>query len=211
MNTDLPLRQQLIDTAQAMHRGGLGQGTTGNVSVRGNGGYWITPSARRYEECSAADMVFVDMAGSSDGPHRPSSEWRLHHDIYLTRPEVNAVLHCHAPACTALACLRQSIPAFHYMVAMAGGDDIRCAPYATFGTQQLSDLALQALANRKACLLANHGLVCVERDLPRVLELSLVIEELAGIYCQTLQIGAPVLLDHQQMAEVLAKFTDYTS
>lgn len=209
MRDNFGLRLQVIETAQAITCQGLGQGTSGNVSVRVDGGFLVTPSAIPYDQCQIEDVVFVDMDGRSHGMHKPSTEWRFHRDIYAARKEVSAILHTHAPACTALACLHKSIPAFHYMVAMAGGEDIRCTPYATFGTQELSDHAVRALQNRKACLLANHGMICVEQDLQRCLSLAMVVEELAGIYCQTLQIGEPNILTESQMADVLAKFIDY--
>jgi L-fuculose-phosphate aldolase len=150
-----------------------------------------------------------------DGLRRPSSEWRFHHDLYARRPEVNAVVHTHAPHCAALSCLptvqQGGIPAFHYMVAAAGGADIRCAPYAAFGTQALSDLALTALEDRRACLLAHHGMIAVGQTLSAALALAVEVEWLARTYAQTLQLGTPDILSAQQMDEVLRKFADYRS
>ncbi len=203
------LRQQLIDTAVAMNSGGINQGTSGNLSIRTEDGFLITPSALPYEKCRCEDMVFMKLDGRWEGIRKPSSEWRFHRDIYLKRQDAGAILHAHSPACTALACMNRKIPPFHYMVAVAGGSDIRCAPYATFATQELSDNVLTALDKRKACLLANHGMLCLEQDLPKVLALAIEIENLAHIYMQTLQIGAPILLDEPEMALVLKKFEDY--
>jgi len=199
----------LINKAQSLSLAGLGRGSSGNLSIRHGDGFLVTPSAIPYDEYQADDIVTVKMDGSHGGGRQPSSEWRIHFAIYTTRPEVNAIVHTHSPACTALACLGKSIPAFHYMVAVAGGDDIRCAPYATFGTGQLSDFVLQALENRHACLMANHGMICVAENVTRAFSLAVEVEELASIYCQTLQAGEPVLLSKAQMAEVQEKFVDY--
>ncbi|MBK7849250.1 MAG: class II aldolase/adducin family protein [Zoogloea sp.] len=153
------LRAGLLATARSMATSGLNAGTAGNASVRCARCFLITPSGRSYDDCTDRDMALVAMDGSWQGPHAPSSEWRIHRDILAAHPEAGAVLHAHSPFATALACLRRGIPAFHYMIARFGGDDIRCAPYATFGTQALSDAALTALEGRNACLLANHGML----------------------------------------------------
>lgn len=205
----LNLRQQLIDTALAMNASGINQGTSGNISVRVENGFLITPSALSYDKYQCEDIVFMALTGQWEGIRKPSSEWRFHKDIYLHREEAGAIVHAHAPSCTALACLNKKIPAFHYMVAVAGGSDIRCAPYATFGTQELSDYTLTALEERKACLLANHGMLCLEHDLPKALGLAIEVENLAKVYSQTLQIGTPLLLDEHEMKRVLEKFKDY--
>ena len=202
-------RCQLIATALDMNASGINYGTSGNVSLRHGGGMLITPSGARYDGLHPADIVFVSSAGHWDEGREPSSEWRFHLDIYRQRPDADAVLHAHPVHCTALACLGKTIPPFHYMVAVAGGEDIRCTPYATFGTQALSDAVLQALSGRKACLMANHGLVCLESDLPRALALAIEIESLAQIYCQCLAIGDAVLLDSAEMARVIEKFRHY--
>jgi L-fuculose-phosphate aldolase len=202
-------REALIETAHAMNRCGLNQGTSGNVSLRTDGGMLITPSALPYESLQAGDLASVDFEGGTSGTQRPSSEWRFHLDIYRQRPDAQAVLHAHPTYCTALACLRRPIPAFHYMVAVAGGRDIRCAPYATFGTQALSDHVLEALQGRRACLLANHGLVCLASDLPAALALAVEVEHLAKSYLQCLAVGEPAILDDAEMERVLRKFEDY--
>ncbi len=208
---DAALRAAVVATAQALSRGGLTHGTSGNVSARATEGFLITPSALPYETMTAADVVAVRGDGVASGPHRPSSEWRLHHDLYARRPQAGAVVHTHSPYATALSCLRRGIPAFHYMVARGGGVDIRCALYARFGTQALSDAALAALADRRACLLANHGLVALGPDLPAALTLAVEVEALAQQYVLALQAGDPVLLTDAEMADVLAAFRDYRS
>jgi L-fuculose-phosphate aldolase len=205
------LRTQLIETALQMETMGLNHGMSGNLSVRINEGFLITPSALPYNQCMAEDIVLMDLEGHAQGSRKPSSEWRFHRDIYAQRQDAGAVLHAHSPWCTTLACLQTPIPAFHYMVAVAGGLDIRCAPYATYGTQALSDYALEALQNRKACLLANHGLLCLDADLDRVLALAIEVEDLARVYGQTMQIGKPVLLSDAEMMKVIEKFKDYRS
>ncbi len=202
-------RQALLETARAMNRAGLNRGSAGNLSLRLADGFLITPSGMDYAHCTPDDMVPMDLAGRAHGTRRPSSEWRFHRDLYRARPEVGAVLHAHPPWCTTLACLRRDIPAFHYLVALAGGDSIRCAEYARFGSQALSDHVLAALRDRTACLMANHGLLCVAADLPGVLTLAGAVEELAQWYGQALAIGEPARLDRQQMAEVLAAFARY--
>ncbi len=206
----LKQRIQLIEIARQMETAGLNQGTSGNLSARVETGFLITPSARPYAQCKAEDIVLMTQQGTVLGLGKPSSEWRFHRDIYAQRQDAGAVLHAHPPWCTTLACIHTPIPAFHYMIALAGGDNIRCAPYATFGTQALSDHALDALQNRKACLLANHGLLCLDTDLNKVLALAIEIENLARVYAQTIQTGDPVLLSKAEMAEVLERFRDYT-
>jgi len=153
--------------------------------------------------------VFMRRDGQREGTYTPSSEWRLHRDIYEKRAEVGAVVHTHAPHATSLACLRRSIPAFHYEVAVAGGADIRCADYATFGTQELSDHAISALDGRRACLLANHGVVAIGTDLDDAFAMAEKVEALARLYWQALQVGEPVLLDEVEMSRVLEKFKTY--
>ena len=188
-------RDALIATARAMNESGLNRGTSGNLSLRHRDGMLITPSGVPYEELEPDAIVHVDARGEPRGGMRPSSEWRFHLDIYRARPEAQAILHAHPVHCTALACLNRPMPAFHYMVAVAGGRDIRCAPYATFGTQALSDHVLHALEGRRACLMANHGLLCFEATLPRALDLALEIEHLARTYLACLAAGEPVILD----------------
>lgn len=203
------LRSALADTARTSVARGLNSGTAGNVSARLGGGLLITPSGLAGDTLQADQMVFMDWEGRPAGALKPSSEWRIHRDIYRARPEVNAVVHAHSPHAVSLACLRRGIPAFHYMVAAAGGKDIRCAEYATFGTQALSDAVLAALQGRRACLLANHGLVAVGGDLDRALALALEVEELCAQYWRASLMGQPVLLSDAEMDEVLERFKHY--
>jgi L-fuculose-phosphate aldolase len=205
----LSRREELIATGRRMNALGLNQGTSGNLSVRVEGGLLVTPTGMEYEGLRPEDLVLMRFDGSHEGPRRPSSEWRFHRDILAARPEVNAVLHAHSMFSTTLACLRRPIPAFHYMVAMAGGTSIRCAPYATFGTEELSRHAVAALEGRKACLLANHGLITVGADLAAAFKLAVEVETLAAMYLRALQVGEPVLLDEAEMAVVLEKFKTY--
>ena len=202
-------RETLVATARSMNDSGLNRGTSGNLSLRDGAGMLITPSGVPYEALDPESIVWVDAEGRPGEGLRPSSEWRFHHDIYRARPEAGAILHAHPVHCTALACLNRPLPAFHYMVAVAGGRDIRCAPYATFGTQALSDNVLQALDGRRACIMANHGLLCFASTLPQALDLALEIEHLAQTYLATLAVGEPVILDDQEMDRVLLKFADY--
>ena len=203
------LREEIIATALAMNACGLNRGHSGNVSARCKDGFLVTPSGLAYDATRARDIVAMNHDGTTRSRLVPSSEWRFHRDIYARRPEVDAVVHAHAPFSTTLACLGRDIPAFHYMVAVAGGKNIRCAPYATFGTQQLSDHALAALDGRQACLLANHGLIAVGRSLRAALALAVEVEALAEQYWRALQIGPPNLLSDAEMERVLAKFETY--
>ena len=204
----LLLRQQLVSVGRRMNDIGLNQGTSGNLSVRIEGGMLVTPSSLPYEQMQANDLVALDLKGQplQSGQRRPSSEWRLHADVLASRPEAMAVLHCHPIHATALACHDRGIPAFHYMVAVAGGDDIRCAPYATFGTAELSTHVVTALVQRHACLLARHGLVTLGADLEAALQVAVEVETLARMYLQALQLGAPPLLSAAQMQQVHAQF-----
>jgi L-fuculose-phosphate aldolase len=199
----------MIATARRMNATGLNQGTSGNLSLRVEGGFLVTPTGMDYEALEPEDIVFMRMDGSHEGRRRPSSEWRFHRDILAARPEVGAVLHAHAMFCTTLACLHRGIPSFHYMVAVAGGVDIRCAPYATFGTEELSRHAVTALEGRKACLLANHGLIAVGTSLADAHKRAVEVETLAAMYWRALQVGEPVLLSEAEMAVVLEKFKTY--
>ena len=210
------LREAVIATAREMDALGINRGKSGNVSARwrdGNAdGYLITPSGMPYASITAADVVAMPVDGrtrAARGGRRPSSEWRFHRDIYRARADASAIVHTHAPFATSLACLHRGIPAFHYMVAVAGGDDIRCAPYATFGTQALSDRAVAALEGRLACLLANHGMIAVGASLRAALALAVEVETLAEMYWRAQQLGEPVLLSAAEMRVVVGKFRTY--
>lgn len=223
--TEDAARAAVLEAARAMTPLGLNHGSAGNVSLRwhrgGADGMLVTPSALPYERCTPDDLVWMPIvargAGDADpvpdGHRRPSSEWRFHHDLYAARDDVRAVVHAHAPHCTALACLpdvqRDGIPAFHYMVAAAGGHDVRCAPYATFGTQALSDHAIAALAGRRACLLAHHGMIAVGATLEAALGLAVEVEWLARTWSVARTLGTPALLPDDEMARVLARFAGY--
>jgi len=202
-------RLAVLEAAQEMERLGLNRGSSGNVSIRSGAGFLVTPSGMAPGKMSVDDIVAMDMEGTPSGRRKPSSEWRFHRDIYRARPDCKAVVHAHSPFCVALAVHGRSIPAFHYMVAMAGGVDIRCAPYATYGTQELSDHAVKALDGRLACLLANHGMIAIGRDIDRALALAVEVEDLAAGYWRALQIGQPNLLPDAEMAVVLEKFKSY--
>ena len=206
----LATRRAIIAACRRMNELGINQGTSGNISVRVPDGLLVTPSGMPYETLRPEDIVAMDAEGVvAPGQRKPSSEWRFHRDILAARPEFGAIVHTHAMFATTLACLHRGIPAFHYMVAKAGGDSIRCAPYATFGTQALSDHALQALAGRRACLLANHGMIAAGETLDKALALADEVETLAGQYWRALQIGEPHLLPPEEMQIVLEKFKDY--
>ena len=204
------LREAVIAAARSLHEYQLGVGTAGNVSARIKQGYLITPTGMDYEALTPAQIVSMDLRGNrAEGDLKPSSEWRFHQDIYAGRTDVDAIVHTHSPCATALACTRQDLPAFHYMVAGAGGSSIRCAEYATYGTQQLSDNALTALAGRQACLLANHGVIALGKDVESALKMAQLVEELAKQYLFSRMAGTPVLLDEAEMNVNLDKFRDY--
>lgn len=203
------LRQEIIDTARRMNAARVNQGTSGNISVRTEDRILITPSGVPYEDLRPEQIVEMAFDGRVIDAGKPSSEWRFHRDILAARQDIDVVLHAHPTYVTALACLHRDIPAFHYMVAVAGGESIRCAPYATFGTQELSDMAISAMMGRKACLLANHGMLVADNDLAAALNLAIEVETLAAQYLQALQVGEPILLTHEEMAEVLERFKSY--
>jgi L-fuculose-phosphate aldolase len=205
------LRLAVIRTACDMNALGINRGKSGNVSTRIDRGFLVTPSALPYEQMKPEDVVAVDDDGIATGRRAPSSEWRFHRDIYAARLEVMAIVHAHSPFATTLACLDRGIPAFHYMIAVAGGSEIRCAPYATFGTQELSDHAVRTLAGRNACLLAHHGMIATGTSLEQALELAVEVETLAEMYWRALQVGEPRSLDEREMREVLEKFATYES
>ncbi|MDO8788670.1 MAG: class II aldolase/adducin family protein [Sulfuritalea sp.] len=208
-DSDVDLAGKVLATARAMNTCGINRGSAGNVSARCEGGFLVTPTGMAYDVCEPADMVRVDAEGTPGGRRKPSSEWRFHHDIYAARPEAGAVVHTHSPFATALACQEQGVPAFHYMVARFGGADVRCAAYATFGTQELSDAIISALEDRCACLMAHHGMVVFGRDADHALALAVELETLCEQYWRVLQLGAPRLLSDAEMTRVMAKFVDY--
>lgn len=203
------LRRELVRIANKLDEQGLNRGTSGNLSARFGEGMLITPSGMGAEELTGDDIVFMLMDGTSRGRWQPSSEWLFHRDIYVQRPEFGAVVHTHSVAATALACLRKAIPPFHYMIALIGGDNIRCAKYATFGTQALSDNALAALRGRKACLLSNHGMIATGADLAEAYKITLEVETLSEMYLLALQVGEPVLLSAEEFKAAQNRFAGY--
>ena len=204
------LRMQMVTAARRLSAMGMNPGRSGNLSARVDTGFVVTPSGAPYDTLHPDDLVFLSFSGEHGGGQRePSSEWRLHRDLFVNRPETGAVVHTHSPYATTLACLGRPIPSFHYEVAFAGGHDIRCAPYATFGTQALSDNCREALEGRKACLLANHGVVALGEDLEQAVGLAEKVEALARLYWQAIQVGEPVLLDGVEMDHVVERFKGY--
>lgn len=210
--TDLDLRAAVISGCRELTRRGLTYGTSGNVSVRrDSSSFFVSPTGLAYEELTPDDVPLVTLDCRWFGRCRPSSEWRFHRDIIAARGEVGAIVHAHSRYATALACTGRGIPAFHYMVAVAGGVDIRCASYHTFGTQELSDAALEALEDRKACLLAHHGIIALGIDLSAALKLAGEVESLAAQYCTALALGSVEVLEEAQMRRVVEKFRTYGS
>jgi L-fuculose-phosphate aldolase len=208
MSEDM-LRQQMVDTALQLSSKGLNRGASGNIGVRFGAGFLVTPTGLQADEMVSEDMVLMDFDGNHQGARKPSSEWRFHRDIFAAREDVNAIVHTHSTFATTLACMGKDVPAFHYMVAAAGGRSIRCSPYATFGTQLLSDYALTALESRLACLLGNHGMIVVGSSLKRALSLTVEVESLCEQYWRTLQVGEVNLLPDDEMDLVLHKFKSY--
>ena len=207
---ELWLRQEIIDTALAMSKEGLSPGISGNVSARHGEGMLITPSGMSYDNLIPEDIVFMDEKRKTHpGAHAPSSEWRFHMAAYAARPDAQAIVHAHSRFATALACARKPIPAFHYMVAVAGGTDIPLARYATFGTGALADNVAAALEMRKACLMANHGQIACGASLEDALALARDVEALAAQYVAVLQTGEPHILDDEEMARILERFQTY--
>ena len=203
------IRRDMIATCIFMNERGINQGTSGNISVRVDGGFLITPSGVAYAEMQPEDIVFMKIDASHQGPRKPSTEWRFHRDIMEKKPEVGATIHLHSMFCTSLSMLRREIPAVHYMIAAAGGPTVPCVPYVTWGTQELADYIIAALENRYACLLANHGMVCVGPNLKKAAWLAVEIEALAAQYWRALQIGVPHILPDDEIGRVMEKFKSY--
>lgn len=196
------LRGNMIETCLKMNAHGINQGTSGNLSVRYGDGFLITPSSTPYDQISPEDIVQMDWDGTYVGP-RPSSEWRFHRDILKTRIDVDVVLHCHSTFATAVACHHRDIPAFHYIVGLMGGNTLRCAPYATFGTQELSNAAIDALEGRMACLLAQHGQISLGKNVDGALAMAVEVESLAKVYINACALGEPPVLSDSEMDRVL--------
>jgi L-fuculose-phosphate aldolase len=207
--SDRAKRQSIIDACLRMNSLGINQGTSGNISLRHEDGLLITPTGTPYETMQPEQIVFMKLDGTVETNQRPSSEWRFHRDIIKARPEVNAVVHAHPPYSTILAIMGMAIPAVHYMIACAGGDTIRCAPYATFGTEELSQHAVAALEDRSACLLAHHGMIAVGASLDKAMWLAVEVETLARQYHGCLQIGTPPLLPRAEIENVKGRMAGY--
>ncbi len=202
-------RKAVINACLAMNRLGINQGTAGNISIRVRDGFLITPSGIAYEQMTPEQIVFMRLDGSYVGDWLPSSEWRMHLDILTNFPQAGAVVHTHSIYATAVSTLRKDVPAFHYMIACAGGTNLRCARYATFGTAALSTNMLRALRDRRACLLANHGAICWGEDLNKALWLAGEVETLCHQYVAAQQMGEPVVLAPTEMKRVLNRFSSY--
>lgn len=202
---DEGLRAEMLATCRQMNACGINQGTSGNLSIRCEDGILITPTSLPYDEMVPADLVVLNPDGSTNGPRRPSSEWRFHRDILAARADVSVVLHCHSTHATAMAVHGREIPAFHYMVAVAGGATIRCSRYETFGTQELSDAALEALDGRTACLLGHHGQIALGTSFAGALRLAVEVETLAHMFLAAQSLGAPPILPEEEIARVRAK------
>ncbi len=205
----IELRKQVIATCLAMNAEGINQGTSGNVSVRVPEGFLITASGVAYRSMKPEHIVAMDLDGGYHGDYLPSTEWRMHMDIYKARPEAGAIVHVHSTYATALACLRKDIPCFHYMMGVTGGTSLRVSDYAEFGTQALSDTMLAAMQDRKACLLANHGQIAFSNSLDKALWLAGEIEALCHQFWAATLAGQPELLDEAQMTTVLKRFQTY--
>lgn len=201
---EMTLRRQMVDTCRKMNSTGINQGTAGNLSVRFGDGFLITPSSLPYDTMQPEDLVEMGWDGTYVG-RRPSSEWRFHRDILRARTDVNVVLHCHSLYATTVACHHKTIPAFHYMVGVMGGNTLRCAAYATFGTQALSDAALVALQDRMACLLGQHGQISLGTTLEGALWMAVEVETLSRMYAQALTLGEPPILPDEEMDRVIAQ------
>lgn len=207
--TGTDAREAMVAASCKLVALGLNRGASGNLSLRHGAGFLVTPSGVAPESMRPEQIVGIDLDGNWSGPWKPSTEWRFHRDIYASRPDIGAVVHNHATAATGLACLSRGIPAFHYMVAVAGGPDVRCAPYATVGTQELSDYAVAALDGRLACLLAHHGMITIGRSLESAIAVAVEIEHLAEIFLRLLPLGEPPVLDAAAMERVFELFRSY--
>ena len=207
------LRGDIVRSCADLGRMGLNQGTSGNVSVRwtheGADGMLVTPSGLSYATMAPEDVVHVAFDGTVTGRYEPSSEWRFHRDILAARPEFGAVVHLHPPYCTGVSMTRSDVPAAHYMIAAVGGPTLRCSDYATYGTQELSDAAIEALRDRSACLLANHGMIACGPTLPKAEWLAVEIEALCRQWVIARQAGTPVILDDAEIGRVMKKFETY--
>ena len=204
------LRSEIIKFSKMLNSKKISALRSGNISARFNDGFLITPSGKKYSSLKNKDIVFVSLDGSFDKKKGiPSSEWKFHQDIYISRKEAKAIVHAHSTNATAVSTHKRGIPAFHYMVAMAGGHDIKCANYATYGTRELSKNILKALKDRKACLIANHGQIVFEENLPKAFELAEEVENISLQYITSHKLGKPKILSLKEMKKVLSKAKHY--
>ena len=206
----IKLKSEIIKFSKMLNSKKLSALRSGNISIRYKDGFLITPSGKKYSSLKTKDIVFVNLKGEYDkAKEKPSSEWKFHQDIYLNKKEANAIVHTHSTNATAISVHNKGIPAFHYMVALAGGEDIKCAKYSTYGTRQLSKNILKALKNRKACLISNHGQIVFDENLPKAFELAEEVENLSLQYITALKIGRPKILSKKEMNKVLVKSKNY--
>ena len=203
------IKKNIIKYSKKLNKTGLSVLRSGNISVKFKNGFYITPSGVKYSSLKVKDIVFINLDGTFDKKQKPSSEWRFHQDIYLKKKNAKAIVHAHSTNATAVSVHNKKIPAFHYMVALAGGNDIKCAKYATYGTRELSRSIIRALKNRKACLISNHGQIAFESDLPKAFELAEEVENLSLQYITALKLGKPKILSNKEMKKVLAKAKNY--
>jgi L-fuculose-phosphate aldolase len=208
-STDLAIRTSIVEALQSMARLGINKGTSGNISVRGEGGFYVSPTGIAYAGMTPDQIVFMNWDATYEGAVMPSSEWRFHRDLLQARADLNAVVHTHSTCATAVSVMNRDIPALHYVVAAAGGNNIRCAKYETFGTAELGDAILVAMKDRRGCLLAHHGVVAGGMNLGKAMGLAVTIEEMAALYLACLPMGEPPLLSDEEMARVLEKFKTY--
>ena len=202
--------KELIRASKYLNDKNINRGSSGNLSFRSKNGFIITPSSLPNDKLTEKNCVQMNLDGTYQNKFKPSTEWKIHRDIYVKRKDIYAIIHTHPISSTAIACMNINIPAFHYMIAVAGGDNIRCAKYATFGTEQLSKNVLKALENRNACLMANHGLIVIEKDLKIALKLTEEVENLSMQFLQILKSGKkPVLLSKNEMKKNIKKIKNY--
>lgn len=209
MSNDLAIRTSIVEALQSMNRLGINKGTSGNISVRSDKGFYISPTGVGYTGMTPEQIVLMNWDGTYEGDILPSSEWQFHRDILRERSELNAVVHTHSTYATSVSILERDIPAIHYVVAAAGGKDIRCAKYATFGTEELGRSILEAMRDRRACLMAHHGVIAAHINLAKAMALAVTVEEMAHLYLLSLRLGEPPILSDDEMARVLEKFKTY--
>ncbi len=213
MSTETDVRRDIIDACIEMNSIGLNQGTSGNISIRHGDRMLISPSATPYRKLKPDMIASIDLSGGMtedyDGPRKPSTEWRIHWLLMKNRTDVTAVVHAHPPYSTALAILRMAIPSCHYMIAAFGGKDVRCSGYATFGSPELADLAVEAIEGRSACLLANHGMVAAGLGIEQAMWRAVELETIARQYYLAMRAGSPFMLTGEQIDDTMKMLADY--